>query len=94
MKDFRLGWGEAQAVALAESKTLPLGVDDRLAMQASKAMGIPFVTTLALLVRAYEKRKIDRSQLFGQLERLRKYGWYHPNILNEVRKEIEGGEAP
>jgi predicted nucleic acid-binding protein len=88
--DFRLGEGEAQAIALAKSKNLTLGVDDWQAIKTCKVMGVPFVTTLAFVTRFHEKEIITEKQALAKLEKLKQYGWYQKDLLEKVANDIKG----
>lgn len=92
--DFQLGPGEAQALALAKIKGCLLGIDDRLAMKASKAAGVPFATALAFLTRIWERGGVSRRQALAKLEKLKQYGWYQNDLVRKVREEIEGRKEP
>ena len=89
-KDFSLGIGEAQALGLAKDKRSLLGIDDQQGIKVCKVFGIAFTTTLALLVRFYEKGLLKKEQLESKIEKLREYGWYREDLLVKVLKEIKG----
>ena len=91
--DFRLGEGEAQAIALAKSKNTLLGVDDRLAIKTCKILGVPFVTALAFIVRFHEKKILTQKQVLTKLEKLKQYGWYQKELLNKVADDIQRSET-
>lgn len=94
VRDFRLDEGEASSVVLAKVCGAVLGIDDGPAIKACKVLGIPFVTAVHLLIRAYEQRRIDQSTALVKLEKLQRFGRYDPRILEDVMKCIQGGESP
>lgn len=92
VKDFRLDAGEASSVVLAKASGAVLGTDDGLAIKACKVLGIPFVTAIHLLIRAYEQRLIDQPTALVKLENLQRFGRYDPRILEDAMRCIQGGE--
>ena len=90
-KDFFLGKGEASVLSLAKSKGILLGIDDQQGIKACKVLGVKFTTTLAFVVRFFEKKLLDKDQTMAKLEKLQKYGWYRTEVLEKIFREIEGG---
>jgi predicted nucleic acid-binding protein len=92
VQDFRLGPGEAEALVLALEKEGPvvIATDDRNAIRACKVLRIGFVTSLGILVRAVEKGLLNRQHGTRALERLRSYGRFRDEIIEEVAKQIGG----
>jgi predicted nucleic acid-binding protein len=89
-RDFSLGIGEAEAIALATlEKTLLLGIDDKSGINACKLLGISFTTAVAILVRSGEKRLISRSGALAKLAELAKYGRYKKSIIEDARMRLE-----
>lgn len=91
LRDFPLGRGEAEAIALAVSeKAALLGIDDRQGINACKLLGIPFTTALNILIRMREKGFMERDAALMKLESLGKYGRYKAAILKDARSKWEG----
>ena len=90
-RDFALGKGEASAVILAKARGLLLGIDDKQGIRACKVLGIRFTTTLAVIMRFYEKGILNADQTIAKIEKLRTYGWYQAGLLEKVLMEIKGG---
>ena len=90
LQDFRLGSGEAEALALALEKDAPgvVATDDRNAIRACKVLRIGFVTSLAILVRSVEKGPLTREEGLSSLERLRPYGRFKDEVIEEVALQI------
>ena len=92
VQDFRLGLGEAEALVLA----LEIGdaaivvTDDRNAIRACKILRIGFVTSLAILVRAVEKGLLTRAEGERSLERLKLFGCFRDELVEEVSRQIGG----
>lgn len=90
--DFKLGKGEASALALAHCQGLPLATDDRLAMKVAKLLNVSFVTTIHFLVEAHESARIERRIALEKLEKLRVIGRYSERILTDAKRRLGGGE--
>ena len=88
--DFRLGSGEAAALALALEKgeSAIVATDDRSAIRACKVLRIKFTTSLGILGRAVEKGLLTRDVGMTYLERLRAYGRFKDEIIEEVSRQI------
>lgn len=94
LDDFRLGPGEAEAVAIAldSGEAVVVATDDRNAIRACKVLRIAFVTSLGILTRAVEKGLLATENEMLRLERLTSLGRFSEQILEEVRRKI-GGSA-
>ena len=98
--DFRLGPGEAEALVLAleeKEAAAVVATDDRNGIRACKVLRIEFVTSLGILVRAVEKGLQTPVDGMRSLERLRSYGRFKSEIIEEVSSQIGGmphGEGP
>ncbi len=89
-RDFNLGIGEAEAIALAmQGRALLLGTDDKSGINACKLLGISFTTAADILVRSREKVLIGRSDALVRLAALAKHGRYKSSIIEDVRKRLE-----
>lgn len=95
LQDFRLGLGEAEALALAlekEEDGAVIATDDRNAIRACKVLRIGFVTSLGILTRSVEKGLLTSTDGMRILERLKAHGRFRPEILAEIASQI-GGKA-
>lgn len=89
-KDFSLGRGEAETIALAiKEKAHLVGIDDRNGINACKLLGIGFTTAVGILVRSHEKRLLDRSAALAKLSALAGYGRYKDSIIEDARLRLE-----
>jgi uncharacterized protein len=89
-KDFSIGRGESEAVALAlDRRALLLGIDDKNGINACKLVGIPFTTAIGILVRSHRKGLIARADALLKLRDLAKYGRYRNTILEDARMQLE-----
>jgi predicted nucleic acid-binding protein len=89
-QDFRLGAGEAEALALALEKgdSAVVASDDRSAIRACKVLRIRFVTSLGILARAVEKGLLTRDDGMRCLERLKAHGRFRDEVIDEVSRQI------
>jgi predicted nucleic acid-binding protein len=91
-EDFRLGQGEAEAIALAVIAGAQLvGIDDKNGINACKLLGLAFATGAGFLVAAFEKNLVTRKDALLKLERLAKFGRYRTSIIEDVRSKLEAG---
>jgi predicted nucleic acid-binding protein len=93
IQDFRLGPGEAEALVLAleeKENTVIIATDDRNAIRACKVLRIGFVTSLGILVRAVEKGLQTREDGVRSVERLRSFGRFKEEVIEEVLRQIGG----
>jgi predicted nucleic acid-binding protein len=91
-RDFGLGLGEAEAIALAHmEKEALLGIDDKNGINACKLLGIPFTTAIGILVRMHEKALLTTEMAVAKLAELGRYGRYKKSILEDAQRRLEGG---
>lgn len=90
LEDFRLGLGEAEALVLALEigDAAIVATDDRNGIRACKVLRVGFVTSLAILVRAVEKRLLTRAQGERFLAKLNTYGRFRDELIKEVSRKI------
>ena len=89
-RDFPLGQGEAEAIALAVSeKATIVGIDDKQAINACKLLGIAFTTAISILIGMQEKGLIRREDALGKLEALERFGRYKTSIIRDARSSLE-----
>jgi len=90
-KDFRIHPGEAEALALAMHRTVPLAVDDLPAIKACKILNRPFTTAIHLLLKVAASGKISGDTAFVKLEKLSFYGRYSKRIIDDAYSRLKGG---
>lgn len=73
--------GEAEAIALAYQKKLPIILDDRQARTVAKNLKIPFIGTIKLLIKAKQRGMI--SALEPLLDELEQNGFYLTEALKK-----------
>lgn len=91
-EDFSIDAGEAEALALAiENSAALVATDDRNAIRACKAVKMEFTTAIAFLVRAFEKKLIDRNEALSRLEKLESIAGYKQSIIADAKQQLQGG---
>lgn len=91
--DFRLGPGEAEALAFAleqEEAAAVVATDDRNAIRACKVLRLGFVTSLGVLVRSVEKGLLTGEDGKRYLRGLASHGRFRPMLIEEVLQQMEG----
>lgn len=89
--DFNLGYGEAEAVALALEKQADLvATDDRNAIRACKLLQLKFTTAIGILIHMMEQGVIRTDEARSYLEGIAMYGRYHRAILDDARRRLRG----
>ncbi len=93
MDDFNIDSGEAEAIALAlHKKGAVVATDDRNAIRACKFLKIDFITAISILIRAVEKRLLNKNEAALKLEKLESIGRYKKPIIADARKQMKGGD--
>ena len=90
-RQFRIGKGEAAALALAKEKKCALAVDDGVAIKAAKILGVPFLTALHVLVGLCDQKKIKIKSAVAKLDLLETFGRYEVSLVADARSRIEKG---
>jgi len=91
-EDFSLGPGEAETIWLASrrSKTI-VATDDRLAIRACRALGIPWTSAIAIVVRMVERHGLTAELAEGFLQALSRHGRYHPTLIEDALRRVTRG---
>lgn len=92
MEDFNIDIGEAEALTLAIQEGVGIvASDDKNTIKACKILKMDFVTAVAFLVRAVEKKLIERDEALIKLQKLQSIGRYSKEIIENATKQIKGG---
>jgi predicted nucleic acid-binding protein len=91
-RDFKIHIGEAEALALALRRKLPIAVDDLSTIKACKILNHKFTTAIHFLINVSNNGKINEDMAFVKLEKLSLYGRYSKRILEDAAKRLKGGE--
>ncbi|MBI5233559.1 MAG: hypothetical protein HY880_04320 [Deltaproteobacteria bacterium] len=93
MDDFNIDSGETEAIALAlHKKGAVVATDDRNAIRACKFLKLDFITAISILIRAVEKRHLNKNEAVLKLEKLGSIGRYKKPIIADARRQIKGGD--
>jgi len=84
---------EALALALEKGELAIVATDDRNAIRGCKVLRIGFVTSLGILARAVEKNLLTPEDGMRCLERLRSFGRFRAEIVEEVSRQIGGSHG-
>lgn len=55
-------------------------------------MKIEFTTVIAILIRAFEKKLVDKEEALIKLQKLGAVARYKQAIIEDAKKQIEGGQ--
>ncbi len=89
IEDFNIDLGEAEAITLAmQKKGAVIATDDRNAIRACKLLKIDFITAISILVRAVEKKLLDKREALLKLDKLKLIGRYKMTIITDARSQI------
>lgn len=91
MEDFAIDEGEAKVLSLALQKKSTIATDDRNAIRACKVLKIDFTTAIAVLIRVFEKKLVDKDEALTKLKKLESISRYNRAIIEDARRQIEGG---
>ena len=80
----RLHEGEAESVALAHLRNLPLVADDKEARSVARILGVPLVGTVGVLLQAYLRRSFGLDSLEKSLRDLGGTLWLSPSVVAEI----------
>ena len=90
---FNIGKGESEAITLfKEIHADILATDDRLAINACKALHIPFATSIAFVIESYEKGEVTKDEASQMIQILADQGRYKAEIIFNALKKIEGAD--
>ena len=88
MRDFNLHAAEAEAVLLAKRRSAICGTDDGRAIRCCKVLGVSFTTAIGLLVALAEAGELESALASERLQKLQRFGRYHPRILEDAALRI------
>lgn len=90
INEFGLAKGETEAIALfLQEKADVLAIDDHKPINVCKAYRIPFITTLSLVLDAYYRRIITKSEAKKMIEDLDVYGRYKDELIYKALNYLE-----
>lgn len=88
-KLFNLKAGELDVVSLAyKTKNIILS-DDKKCLNAAKALGIDFMTTLDIIFTMRKKSIIPQKKAMECIEELEEYGWYSKDLIRYYKEAVK-----
>ncbi|MBM3175865.1 MAG: hypothetical protein FJZ93_09140 [Chloroflexi bacterium] len=84
-----MGKGEAESIALARSKRIPLILDDKYARELAVTLGLNFLGTAAVLLEARLAGLISKKEFLESLRELAKVMWLSPEVAAELMRLAE-----
>ncbi|MBK8576350.1 MAG: hypothetical protein IPN90_11970 [Elusimicrobia bacterium] len=88
---WNLGAGEAAVLVMAVEMKAVILTDDFAAMRVAKALSVPFVTTVDILVELNRKKFLSPGLTRAKLMELKKHAWISPQFIAAAIKQIEKG---
>lgn len=90
LQHFKLDDGEASAYALfKKERGTALLTDDRELIKLCKLEKITFVCAMAIPVRLYKIKKLNKQEAMEKIDKLYSYGRYSKEIYNFFKSEVE-----
>ena len=89
-REFNLGVGEAEAIALAQlNKARLIAIEDKNGVNACKILKLSFIGVLGILIRMREMELVSREEALRKLEILKSLGRYRADIIEHVQQRLE-----
>lgn len=88
-KDFNLGKGEAESIALCIELKAGLIADDKKAINACKVLKIKFATVPRLAIGFYKKNYIAKNQIELIIDKLQNIGRYSNEIIQKMKEDLK-----
>lgn len=85
-KRSRLDRGEAESIAIADSRRLLLIVDDKEARSVAATTGVQHVGTAGVLLEAFLRKRLDLDGLEAAVLDLSNVVWLSPAVVAEILK--------
>ncbi len=86
IKSSRLAAGEAESLALAQSRKRVVIVEDREARAMAAAMGLELIGTAGVLLEGFLKGHLTMEQMEDAVEELSRTIWLSPAVVAEILK--------
>ncbi|MBI2664131.1 hypothetical protein HYX10_02190 [Candidatus Woesearchaeota archaeon] len=90
MAEFRLNTGEAAAYALFDRKKhKAILTDDGELIKLCKLEGVPFISSMAVIISLHEKGKLAREAALEKLKELNTIGRYSSDLYEYFKAEVK-----
>jgi len=84
-----IGRGEAESIALAKNRAIPVILDDKNARQLARVLELQYSGTAALLLMALRLGNMDKGTFFASLRDLGQVMWLSPDVMAEMIRLAE-----
>jgi predicted nucleic acid-binding protein len=88
-KLFNLKAGELSVISLAYNTQYTVLTDDRKCLNAARTLGIPYVTSLSVIVLLCKKKVITKEKARVYLDSVEDYGWYSTVLIKLMKEELQ-----
>lgn len=86
---FNFHGGERDVLALAKDMNIKCVIcDDKKAINASKVLGLKFITALNIVVAMCLKGEISKEEAEKQIDMLEEFGWYNIKLIKKARQDM------
>lgn len=75
--------GESESIAIAKNMNIPLLIDEKKGRGIAKDMGVDIIGTVGLIVLAYKKGRIEKSEAVSIYDELKSVGFRASDELKE-----------
>ena len=90
LKEFRLDEGEASAYVLFKKcRGKAILTDDKELIKLCQIERVPFICTLAIVVRMFEKGLLTKEEAREKLDRINDYGRYSKSIYEYFKSKVK-----
>lgn len=90
LEHFRFGPGEAEALAIAQTRNICLVIDDKAARNAAKTIGIEHFGTAGELLEAHVKQVLSASDLEGAVRELARRSRISDAVVTTILSQAKG----
>lgn len=87
MDEAKIGFGEAETLAVARSKNILVVLDDKEARAIAKSWGLEYTSTVMVLYEAFVKGLISYDDLVEDLAKLTRIMWISTDVITEIIKK-------
>lgn len=88
-----VGRGEAEAIALARMRGVAVILDDADARAAARSLGLEHMGTVMVPYHAFVRGLVSHRELVSILADLSRVLWVAPDVIAEMLRRAEGGNA-
>ena len=88
-KLFNLKAGELEVISLTYKANHIILSDDKKCLNAAKALGIDFITSLDVVIALYKKSVITKDKAQECIDELEEYGWYTKDLIKNYKEAVK-----